>query len=93
MRIHGPLGLSRVARTRVLEAHEPHELRGSAELGSRTRGAVRWQIDPAGTGSRVTLSAEVLAAGPFDRVVLACGGRLWLRRIFAEAVQRLGEVA
>ena len=83
MRITGPFGLSRVARTRVLEAIEPHELRGSAELGPRTRGAVRWTIERAGGGSRVTLTAEVVAAG----------GRPWLRRIFAEAVQRLGEVA
>ena len=91
--MRGPLGLSRVARTRVLETIEPGELRGRAELGRGTVGAVRWLIEPAGTGSRVTLAAEVLAARPIDRVVLALGGRRLLRRMFAEAVEQLGRVA
>jgi hypothetical protein len=84
--------VSRVARTRV-DAAGPGELRGTAELGARTRGAVRWQIEPARGGTRVTLTAEVTSAGALDRLLLAAGGRWWLRRMFGEAVERLGEVA
>jgi Polyketide cyclase / dehydrase and lipid transport len=91
--VRGPLGFSRVARTRVLEAVEPRELRGRAELGRGTVGAVSWLIEPDGTGSRVTLSAEVHSAQPLDRAVLALGGAWWLRRMFAEAVEQLGRVA
>lgn len=93
VRIRGPLGLSRVARTRVLAAEEPRELRGRAEIGRGTAGAVRWTIDPHGDGSRVTLSAVVERARPVDRAILALGGRRYLRRGFAEALEQLGRVA
>jgi hypothetical protein len=68
VRIRGPLGLSRVARTRVLVAEAPRRLAGRAEVGRGTVGAVRWEIVPAGDGgSRVTLAARVESASPFDR--------------------------
>jgi hypothetical protein len=93
VRIAGPLGLSRVARTRVLEADEPYRLEGRADIGRGTVGSVRWTIEPANGGSRVTLSAVVERAGALDRAILALGGRVWLRRGFADVVRRLGEVA
>jgi len=93
VRIRGPLGLSRVARTRVLAAEEPRELRGRAEIGRGTVGAVRWTIEPSGSGSRVTLAATVERARPFDRAVLALGGRRYLQRGFADALEQLGRVA
>jgi hypothetical protein len=97
VRIRGPLGLSRVAETRVLEARPPRggggaELHGRAHVG-RTLGRVKWRIDPHATGSQVTLSAWVERTNLIDRVLLALGGRWWLQRIFANAVQRLEEVA
>jgi hypothetical protein len=71
-------------------AAEPHSLlRGTAELGRRTRGAVRWEIVPAAVGSDVRFTAAVEDASPLDRVLLACGGRWWLRRIVTAAVRRL----
>ena len=91
--MRGPFGLSRVARTRVLEAIEPSRLRGRAELGRGTVGTVLWTIEPAGPGSRVTLAAEVQSARGLDRVVLVLGGTWWLRRMFDEAVEQLGRVA
>jgi hypothetical protein len=90
VRVRAPLGISRVARTRVVAAERPSLLRGIAELGRSTRGAVRWQIDPAPVGSDVRFSAEVERASPLDRMLLACGGRWWLRRIVVAAVERLG---
>jgi hypothetical protein len=93
VRIRGPLGLSRVARTRVVSAEEPRRLLGRAEIGHGTLGSVRWDIDRAESGSVVTLSATVDRATVGDRVLLAAGGAWWLRRILREAVQRVGEVA
>jgi hypothetical protein len=93
VRVRGPLGASRLARTRVLEAEAPRRLAGRAEIGRGTVGLVRWQIEPAGGGSHVTLSAEVERAAPVDRALLALGGAWWLRRIFDDALARLGEVA
>jgi hypothetical protein len=93
VRVRGPLGISRVARTYVDGAEAPSLLRGHAEIGSGTFGAVRWEITPAVPGtSRVQFSAVVERAAPFDRVLLACGGRWWLKRIVNAAVERLGAV-
>ena len=85
--------MSRIARTRVLAAEEPRELRGRAEIGRGTIGAVRWTIEPSGDGSRVTLSAVVERARPLDRVILALGGKGFLARGFADALAQLGRVA
>ena len=77
----------------MLETEEPRRLAGRAEIGRGTVGAVRWQIDAAGAGSRVTLSAEVVSATLLDRTLLALGGAWWLRRIFRDALAQLGRVA
>ncbi len=90
VRVKGPLGLSRVARTGVVATERPKLLRGSAEIGRRTHGAVRWEIVPAAEGSRVTFTATVERASFLDRILLACGGRWWLARLVDRAVKRLG---
>jgi uncharacterized protein YndB with AHSA1/START domain len=92
VRMVGPLGLGRVARTRVVAADPDTALRGSAELGGGTRATVRWDIAPHERGSRVTLAATIDHASPLDRVLLALGGRAWLERLFSSAVRRLDAV-
>jgi hypothetical protein len=97
VRIRGPVGLSRIAETRVLSARPPSagspgELDGRADVGG-TVGRVRWVIAAAGDGSEVTLSAWVEHATLVDRSLLALGGRRWLQWIFERAVARLAEVA
>jgi hypothetical protein len=87
-----PLGISREARTRVDAVEPPATLRGSAEIGRRTRASIRWEIVPAGGGSRVTLTGTVDQASLFDRLLLAAGGRWWLQRIFERALQNLTRV-
>jgi hypothetical protein len=77
----------------VEEAQPVSRLRGRAEIGAGTVGEVHWQIEPRRGGSRVTLSARVVRARPLDRVLLLLGGRWWLGRVFAEAVEQLGRVA
>jgi hypothetical protein len=68
-------------------------VRGRADVGRGTVGSVRWTIEPSGSGSRVTLSASVERASILDRAILLLGGRLLLRRAFAEAVEQLGRAA
>lgn len=93
MRIVGPLGLARIASTRVVEAVPTSLLRGHAQIGRGTVGAVQWTIDRHGDGSHVTLTGRVEQASPLDRVLLAAGGRWWLARAFAEALEQLEAVA
>jgi uncharacterized protein YndB with AHSA1/START domain len=92
VRISGRFGVSRVARTRIVAADEPRELRGRADVGRGTVGSVRWRIEPAAGGSRVTLSAEVERASPLDRALLALGGRRLLHRGFEDALDQLGRM-
>jgi uncharacterized protein YndB with AHSA1/START domain len=92
VRIRGPLGLARHAHTRIDETEPPHVLRGRAEVGRGTVGLIRWTVEPRDAGSRVTLEAKVLRASLPDRVVLALGGRRWLRRGLREAVDELAKL-
>ncbi|HET7857081.1 MAG TPA: SRPBCC family protein [Gaiellaceae bacterium] len=93
VRIRGRLGLSRMARTRVLAAEVPGsgpgELSGRTDIGRRTVGLVAWRIERHPHGSLDTLSAHVESATLADRLLLALGGRRWLARIFASALDRL----
>lgn len=89
IRICGPLGIGRDARTTVVEAVPPRLMRGRAEVGRRTVGIVEWTIEPANGGSRVFLAARVEHASPADRALLALGGARWLRRRFARVLEHL----
>jgi hypothetical protein len=92
VRVKGPLGISRVARTRVVAAHPPTIVRGAADIGRSTHAAVRWEIEPRDHGSHVVFTARVERASTLDRILLVLGGRWWLSRLFQNAVQRLGAV-
>jgi uncharacterized protein YndB with AHSA1/START domain len=99
VRMHGPLGIGRVAHTRVLEADRPRLLRGVAEIGHRTEGwrrrtegEVRWRFEEEGGGTRVRLTATVTRAGVADRLLLALGGRAWMAARFRLALERLAVV-
>jgi hypothetical protein len=59
VRLRGPVGLRRMASTRVLPV-SPGELLGSAEIGRRTRARLRWTLSPRENGTAVRLSATVL---------------------------------
>jgi hypothetical protein len=97
IRIRGPLGLSREARTKVLDASPPGpatsgSLAGRAEVGA-TVGRVGWAIEPRPNGgSDVRLWADVERASPPDRLLLALGGRRWLGRILERALANLARV-
>jgi polyketide cyclase/dehydrase/lipid transport protein len=87
--VRGPFGLRRTVDTRVHQLDPPARIEGVAELGT-TRALVAWELFEEGPETtRVRLAATVLAAGPLDRLLLASGGRPWLRRRFAGTLARL----
>jgi Polyketide cyclase / dehydrase and lipid transport len=91
VRLRGPLGISRVADTRVTEVRAPAALAGTARLGRRTQATVSWVLsDLDGTATCLELAADVVDASTFDRLLLAAGGRRWLERRFERIVRSLG---
>jgi hypothetical protein len=91
VQLRGPLGIRRRARTRMLDSRAPGWMIGSAEVGRGTLALISWTIAEDRTGSRVRLKAEIARLGVSDRVLLALGGRRWLRRLFEESVTALAE--
>ena len=89
VRVRGPLGLGRTATTRVAAARAPRLIIGTAEMGESTRARVSWILAGRLGSTRVRLAAEIENASSFDRLVLALGGRWWLRRRFASTLDRL----
>jgi hypothetical protein len=95
VRLKGPLGISRLAATRVMSAEPvrpgaPGTMNGIAEMGSGTVGRVQWEVAPDSQGmSAVRLSATVERASLLDRILLVAGGAAWLRRLFQRSVSNL----
>ena len=78
VRLHGPLGLSRTARTVVDRVEESRLIEGTAKIGRRTRGRVSWVLRENAGGTVVTLRGELIEGAPLDRLIWALGGRAWL---------------
>ena len=92
VRMRAPLGLSRTVVTRVLASDPPTSMAGSASIGARTMARVSWTLDDHGEMTWVHLAAELESASYVDRVLLALGGREWLRRRFSAVLGRLAGV-
>jgi len=92
VRLHGPLGLSRTATTTVERVEQPRLIEGTARIGGRTVGRVRWALAEDGEGTRVSLHAELVEAGPLDRAIWALGGRAWLRSRLRLTLARLAQL-
>ena len=90
VRVRGPLGLRRTATTAVVATTPPESIRGSAEVGG-TRANVCWTLEPIEGGTQVRLESSLVRSRPVDRVLLALGGRCWLRRRFRSTLKRLAE--
>src|SRR3954470_4491265 len=82
VRIHGPLGLRRTARTSVVDASPSRVIHGTAELSGGTLARVAWELHEDAGGTAVRLSAKVANAALPDRLLLALGGRAWMKRRF-----------
>lgn len=90
MTLRGPLWLRRPARTRLVSTRRPSHLAGTAQVGSGTHVEVRWDLLDPGDGTTVaTLTATVTRLATMERVLLACGGRAWVRRLFEATLERL----
>lgn len=88
IRLHGPLGIRRTLRTEVTQVLVPSGLVGVA-TGAREQATVSWRLGPDGGGTHVRLHVDVQRASLPDRLLLVLGGRAWLRRRLAAALQRL----
>jgi hypothetical protein len=91
VRIHGPLGLRRTATTTVVDASPSHVMHGTAELSGGTLARIAWELNEDAGGTAVRLSAEVDHVALPDRVLLALGGREWMKRHFAAVLERLDD--
>jgi hypothetical protein len=89
VRLRGPLGLRRTARTRVDVAEPDTRLAGHAQTANGTRAAVEWNLRPAGTGTRVDLCVALAGARLGDRLLWAVIGRAWTQRRLAATLERL----
>ena len=91
VRVRGPLGISRTVHTRVVAARAPRLIIGTAEIGDHTRARVSWTLGGRLGETRVRLAAELDRASAVDRLLLAVGGRRWLKRRFAGTLSRLAD--
>ena len=89
VRVRGPLGLGRSVHTRVVEIEPPVRIAGTAAVGRRTHAHVTWTLGPSGTATAVRLEAVVERAGALDSILLAAGGRAWMRRRFSALLETL----
>lgn len=95
VRLKGPLGINRDARTQVLEAQPPTFgrpgcLAGRADVGTATTSRISWHIAAQDRGSLVTLAATVERVSRLDRVLLLFG-RWWLQQTFDRALANLDQ--
>ena len=91
VQLRGPLGIHRTAHTHVTASREPRLMIGIAELDGGTRARVSWTLAGRMNHTRVRLAADVERTTPMDRVLLALGGRVWMRRVFRGALAQLAE--
>jgi hypothetical protein len=87
--LRGPLAIRRTASTAITGTRAPESISGRAWIGPRTRAFVSWEIVSAPHGSTVSIGAIVETARLRDQLLLAFGGRWWLRRRFASALSCL----
>lgn len=89
VKLRGPLAIRRTASTAITGTRAPESISGRAWIGPRTRALISWRIESAPHGSTVRVGATVETAGLRDRMLLALGGRWWLRRRFESALSCL----
>jgi hypothetical protein len=93
VRLRGPLGVRRTARTSLDARVVPSRIAGTARVGA-TVAEISWTLDAIGPCSTaVTLRADLARTAAIDRLVLALGGRRWLRARFAATLRALAREA
>ena len=89
VKVRGPLGLGRTATTRVVDTERPTSMTGTAELSGGTTAVVRWVLTRDDGATRVELAADLEKTRLLDRILLAAGGRRWIRHRFSSILQTL----
>jgi hypothetical protein len=90
IRLRGPLGLRRAVRTHVALHQPATRLAATTLVESGTAAYVSWTLEAQDDGSTIVELTAVL--GPIaqrDRLLLALGGRRWIRRLFAATLRKL----
>jgi hypothetical protein len=88
--LRGPLGLRRTVHTRVALHQPPTRLAGTALADSGTAAHISWTLREQPDGTTLVELSTVL--GPIarrDRLLLALGGRRWVRSLFTATLGRL----
>jgi hypothetical protein len=92
VRLRGPLGVERTARTDLWPTPmESEYVAGRAAIGARTEASVTWMIEADRPGSVVTVTVSVLSADFRDDLLLRMGARRWVARQLRSALERLSE--
>jgi uncharacterized protein YndB with AHSA1/START domain len=91
VKVRGPLGLGRTATTRVVDTEPPMSMTGTADLSGGTQAVVRWVLTRDDGATRVELAADLRRTGLLDRILLAAGGRRWIRHRFNSILQTLAQ--
>jgi Polyketide cyclase / dehydrase and lipid transport len=88
--LRGPLGLRRTIRTRIALRQSPTRLAATAHAESGTAAYVSWTLREQHDGTTIVELAAMLSpiAGR-DRLLLALGGRPWVRHLFTATLRRL----
>ena len=89
VKVRGPLGLGRTATTRVVDIERPTSMTGTAELSGGTTAVVRWVLTRDDGATRVELAADLEKTRLLDRILLAAGGRRWIRHRFSSILETL----
>ena len=94
--VHGPLGIRKRARTRLLRCEPPSAsgagvVAGTARDAAGTTAEVEWRVTPAGASTRVELVAAIDDARGVDRLLVALGAGRWIRRGLQRSLARLAE--
>ena len=87
--LRGPAGVHREARIRLTDRAKPAWIAGTAVTGPKTIARIRWDLSGKDGRTQVTLRVRVVETSVADRVLLAIGGRRWLRGLFEQALQSL----
>ena len=89
VQLNGPLGVQKTARTAVRSARYPYELSGRAWDSDGSASTLTWRLAPDDDHTIVTVELTVRPGSARDAPLLAAGGRAWLRRCLATAIDRL----
>jgi Polyketide cyclase / dehydrase and lipid transport len=91
VQLRGPMGVTRLARTRLRGAQAHSRLWGTAETTEGARAVLEWRVEPRGEDTHVEVRLDVQARTFRDRALLALGGRAWLGARLRAALERLAQ--